>query len=100
MGPAPLCQFLQKEGGMSKRMISVFTLIAGLAITGAASAQAPARSNVLVGTWTLISNDMTRPDGTKSPVYVGGATGLAIFTADGHMSVFTRDTKLPRYASN
>lgn len=75
--------------------------IIGLAFVGAALAQAPtAKTNPLVGAWTLVSQETTTPDGKTSPVFGASPAGMAVFSADGHVSVMTRAKSLPKYASD
>jgi hypothetical protein len=51
------------------------------------AAAAPASTNPLLGTWTLVRWEITYGDGRPSTLPFGAeASGLLLYTADGHMS--------------
>jgi hypothetical protein len=81
--------------------LHISAFLVGMVFVGAALAQTPAaKTNPLVGTWQLVSQDVTTPDGKSSPVLGANPAGMAIYSADGHVSVMTRAKSLPNYASN
>jgi hypothetical protein len=47
----------------------------------------------LLGSWTLVSHESVRPDGSRIPVYGVNPEGIAMFDAGGHfiISVMRRD---------
>jgi hypothetical protein len=50
-----------------------------------------ADSNAFVGTWKLVSWEVTQPDGTIRYLYGKDVVGYLIYTADGHMSAEIMD---------
>jgi len=50
-----------------------------------------AASNPFVGTWKLVSWEVTQPDGTIYYLYSKDAVGYLIYTADGYMSAQIMD---------
>ena len=50
-----------------------------------------AASNPFVGTWKLISWEVTQPDGTIRSLYGKNVVGYLIYTADGYMSAEIMD---------
>jgi hypothetical protein len=48
-------------------------------------------SNPFVGTWKLVSWEITRPDGTIDHLYGKDVVEYLIYTADGHMSAEIMD---------
>jgi Lipocalin-like domain len=54
----------------------------------------------LVGTWTYVSVDIVRPDGSRVPMYGPNPTGLAIFDSNGRYILLTARPGQPKFASN
>ncbi len=54
----------------------------------------------LVGTWTSVSNDTIRPDGSRTPNYGPNPQGLAIFDGNGHYLLLVARAGLPKFTSN
>src|SRR5262245_4884083 len=87
---------------MNRLMISKLTVAAtallclGVAFSGAVIAQTAKEH---VGTWTLVSTETVRPDGSRVPTFGGPATGTLIFGADRFFYLFSR-AELPKFASN
>jgi hypothetical protein len=52
------------------------------------------------GTWTMVSNVNTGPDGTKTDLFGAHGTGLAIFGNDGHFVVVNINPDTSKFASN
>ena len=59
--------------------MTVMSLV--VAAPGVASGQS---AKDLVGTWTLVSTDTVRPDGSRIPTFGDTPKGLIVFTSDGH----------------
>lgn len=78
-------------------MATIALLCLGVALPGAAVAQT-AKDHV--GTWTLLSSDTVRPDGTRVPTFGGDATGTLIFSSDGRFNYLFLRADLPKFASN
>jgi hypothetical protein len=78
--------------------LSAMTVLClGVAAPSAAVAQ-PAKD--LVGTWTLISSDTVRPDGSKIPTFGDDPKGIIIFTSDGRFIYLLSRGDLPKFISN
>lgn len=59
-----------------------------------------ARNTSLVGTWTLVSNDVIAANGTRKPGFGPTPAGLAMFDAAGRYSIQILDPDRPKFASN
>ena len=76
-------------------------LVLGLApLTGDAVAQQKTLKEQLVGSWLMVTNINTLPDGTKVDTYGPNAKGIAIFESNGRFTLVTIRSDLPRFASN
>jgi hypothetical protein len=40
----------------------------------------------LVGTWTVVSGETVRPDGSRTPTFGDNPKGILVFTSDGRLS--------------
>jgi hypothetical protein len=69
----------------------------GIFLPGAVVAQT---AKEYVGTWTLISSDTVRPDGSRVPTFGGKAAGMLIFGSDGRFIYLFSAAELPKFASN
>ena len=65
----------------------------------AAEAQRTAKEQ-LVGTWSYLSVDIVRPDGSRVPLFGPRPSGLASFNADGRYLLLTARTDILPFASN
>ena len=54
----------------------------------------------LAGTWTLVSADTVRPDGSRVPTFGAGPKGMLVFTDDGRFIYLLSRADLPKFASN
>ncbi len=54
----------------------------------------------LAGTWTLVSADTVRPDGSRVSTFGAGPKGMLVFTGDGRFIYLLSRTDLPKFASN
>jgi hypothetical protein len=54
----------------------------------------------VVGTWTYVSVDTVRPDGSRVPMYGPNPTGLAVFDGNGRYILMTARPGQPKFASN
>jgi Lipocalin-like domain len=86
------------QGNVLRAFAAVLTgtLLAMLLLANSAIAQTANH----VGTWTLISSDTVRPDGTKTPTFGGAATGTLFFGSDGRFFYLFSNADLPKFASN
>src|SRR5580704_14078814 len=78
-----------KENTMNRRTTLAMTttallcLAVGLSAT-ASLAQQKSLKEQLVGTWTLVSSDQVRPDGTRVQQFGANPKGINVFDANGH----------------
>src|SRR5574342_1385073 len=54
----------------------------------------------LVGTWSHVSVDTVRPDGSREPMYGPNPKGLVIFDSSGRYALVNARSDLPKFASN
>jgi len=71
--------------------------LASFALPSIAAAQS---AKDIVGTWTLVSAEITMPDGKKTPGFGTKPTGMLVFTEDGHFIYLYTRSDLPKIASN
>ena len=81
------------------RLTASFVFLMFLAAGSRASAQATHEPFPLAGTWTLVSADVIRPDGSRGPDYGASPSGLLMFDPDGRYSVQIYKSERPRFAS-
>src|SRR5215471_15097574 len=79
--------------------LSLLTLGAVL-LADDAVAQQQALKEQLVGTWTLVSADIVRHDGSKVELFGPNPRGTLIYTSDGHFALMQMRADLPKLASN
>ena len=72
-------------------------LCLGVALPGAGVAQT---AKDIVGSWTLVSADTVRPDGSKVRTFGENPKGTIIFTSDGRFIYLFASADLPKFASN
>jgi hypothetical protein len=65
-----------------------------------ALAQQKSLKEQLVGTWTLVSSDQVRPDGTKVQQFGSDAKGINVFDANGRFFVIIASADNLQMASN
>jgi len=93
----------QMEEQMNRRyLISISAVTAfGLALLpGRAVSQQKSLKEQLVGTWTIVSTDDTRPDGTKFQLFGPNPKGTLVLAANGHTAFMLMSSGRPKFASN
>lgn len=88
---------------MQRRNGFVFAafLFLGLALLpGSALSQQKSLKDQLVGTWTVVSWEQTRKDGTKFQRFGAAPKGVNVFDPNGHFFVMFARPELPKIASN
>ncbi len=82
-------------------LIAISLLILGAALSADnAIAQQKSVKEQLVGTWTLVSVEGVRNDGSKVEVFGSNPKGTVIYTSDGHLALVQMRSDLPKLASN
>jgi hypothetical protein len=82
------------------RLALIALVGAGLAIGGGAAAQAKSLKQQIVGTWTYVSVEITKSDGSHIQTFGDKPNGVAVFDRNGHFVVVLTRPDLPKYASN
>jgi hypothetical protein len=54
----------------------------------------------LVGTWTLVSNDTVRPDGSRTPTFGPNPKGMIVFGGDGSFIYLFSRADVPKFETN
>jgi hypothetical protein len=76
-------------------------LFLGVALpSGEAVGQEKTLKEQLVGTWTYVSVDTVRPDGSRTPMFGPNPQGLASFDGNGRYILLTSRSGQPKFASN
>jgi hypothetical protein len=82
-------------------LITLALLFVGVALpSGDAVGKEKMLKEQLVGTWTYVSVDTIRPDGSRVPMYGPNPTGLAVFDSNGRYILMTARSGQPKFASN
>jgi len=88
---------MNRHGILTLSAVVVLTL--GM-LPGSSVAQQKSLKEQLVGSWTLVGWEQTRPDGSKLQRFGANPKGVSIFTADGRVYVLFSKPDLPKIASN
>lgn len=73
-------------------------LLGGVLPVGGAFAQSTLKEQI-IGTWTYVSVDMVRPDGSREPLFGPNPQGQASFDGNGHCILMTARSVQPRLTS-
>jgi hypothetical protein len=87
---------------MSRRNTVGLVVSAALVLAylqGSAVSQQNSLKDQLVGTWTLISFELVRPDGSKGYLFGTNPKGVNTFDANGHFTLIFMRPDLPKLAS-
>jgi hypothetical protein len=90
------------SGGSNMRRNRILWLAAiiTLLFPGPGFSSASAQNNMLAGSWTLVSSDAIKPDGSRTPTLGANPSGRLVFTSDGQFIWLFLDNALPKFASN
>jgi hypothetical protein len=80
--------------------IAVITILAIALLPGVAMSRQKSIKSQIVGTWTLVSWEQTRADGTKNYRFGTNPKGINTFDATGHFSLIIMRPDLPKLASS
>jgi hypothetical protein len=81
--------------GLSTMMTLGFAFLAGDAV-----AQQKPLKEQLVGTWSIVSTDNTRPDGTKFQLFGPNPNGILVLDGNGRTAFMLMSSGRPKFASN
>jgi hypothetical protein len=76
------------------------TLSLAIAITPSAIAQPARLKDAIVGSWVLVSLNVTRPDGAVVMPYGSHPAGTLSFSQSGRFVIVLINPDIPKYASN
>jgi hypothetical protein len=80
--------------------MAAMTALGLAALSGGVVAQERTLKEQLIGTWTLVSSDQVRPDGSKLKQFGVNPTGVNLFEANGHFFVLIASADESKIASN
>jgi hypothetical protein len=85
-----------------RRLLSApAAIVLGFAFSSAAAvAQQNSLSEQLLGTWSLVSMDYVRPDGSRFQTFGADPKGVAIFDRGGHFVITVMRSDRPRFVAN
>ena len=86
---------------MNRRRLLATTMIVVLAVLPSHSlGQQQSLKQRLLGTWTLVSIDAVRQDGSRSPLFGADPKGIAFFDDHGHYIISVMRSDRPAFAVN
>ena len=78
--------------------LSAMAALAMPSFVGNAFGQQESLAKQLLGTWTLLSHESVRPDGSRVPVYGADPKGVAFFDSSGHFIITVMRSDRAKYA--
>jgi hypothetical protein len=81
---------------MKRVLIGIFAALVPTAFGHTALGQ---QDNPVLGSWTIVSINDVRPDGSKHPVFASSLEGMLIFDADGRYSMQLCESGRPKFAA-
>jgi hypothetical protein len=88
---------------MNQRHIITLSAIAALGLAllpGSVLSQEQSLKNHLVGTWSMLSQEQTLPNGSKLQPFGANPKGMLVFDANGRVYAMWTRADLPKIASN
>jgi hypothetical protein len=81
------------------RLVTHTAAAAGLLVALSGSAAAEFTKDI-AGTWTLVSNVIERPDGSKVQPFGPNPMGIFILDGSGHFTIMISRTDVPKFSAN
>ena len=78
-------------------MMALIVFAMGIVLVGDAVAQQKTLKEQLVGTWTLVSNDLVAPDGTRRQNFGPNPKGILIIDANGRYAQIQLNPNRPKF---
>jgi len=78
--------------------LSAMIALAMPSFAGNAFGQQESLTKQLLGSWTLVSHESVRPDGSRFPVYGLNPKGVAFFDPNGHFIITVMRSNRAKYA--
>jgi Lipocalin-like domain len=94
---------IQEDAMMNRRSMMLTSTAASLTVVGVALPAGNAIGQTakdLVGTWTWVTVETVRPDGSRSQPFGPNPKGHIVFDANGHFAYLLTRSGRPRFASN
>jgi hypothetical protein len=82
-----------------RRVMPAFVFL-GIVFAGGNAAAANTLKEQIVGTWQMVSNITTSPDGSKTETWGPNPKGMIIFERNGRMASVTTRSGITKFASN
>src|SRR5262245_8598898 len=80
--------------------LSAVIALGAVSLAAPAAAQPQSLREQLIGVWALVSNEHTRPDGTKQPLYGSEPKGTLILDASGRFATISVSSDRLKFKSN
>jgi hypothetical protein len=93
---------MRRDENMNQYKVISASITAALGISifaGSAACQQKPMAQ-LVGSWSLVSFELVRPDGSRASVFGNDPNGIAFFDAGGHYIITVMRSDRPKYAIN
>lgn len=81
-------------------LIALVGAVLAIGIAGGAPAQAKSLKQQIVGSWTFVSVEIVKSDGSRVQPFGDKPNGIAIFERNGHFVIALTRPDAPKYASN
>jgi Lipocalin-like domain len=85
---------------MNRRSMMLTSTVVSLMLMGPAGNAIGQTVKDFVGTWTWVSVDIVRPDGSRTPSFGPNPKGNVVFDANGHFAYLLTRPGRPKFASN
>ncbi len=80
--------------------LSAITMLGFALLPGTAVSQQKSLKEQLLGTWTLVSIEVVRPDSSRSSMFGAAPKGIAFFDSNGHYIIAVMRAERAKYAIN
>src|SRR6202047_4092739 len=94
---------MKRRTALAMTTTALLCLAVGLSASDSLAQQKPLQKSLkeqLVGTWTLVSSDQVRPDGSKLKQFGANPKGINVFDANGRFFVMVARADNIQIASN
>ena len=85
---------------IKRTLIAVVGAVLAVGIAGSSPAQQNSLKQQIVGTWSYVSVEITKSDGSRVQTFGDKPNGVAVFERNGHFVIALTRSKLPKFASN
>ncbi|MDE1969376.1 MAG: lipocalin-like domain-containing protein [Alphaproteobacteria bacterium] len=85
---------------VKRTLIALVGAVLAVAIAGSSPAQQNSLKQQIVGTWSYVSVEITKSDGSRVQTFGDKPNGVAVFERNGHFVIALTRSKLPKFASN